>query len=126
MQSTEKLYESFGELLYVVAMSDGAIQASELEAIQHQLKNHPWGADIQWSFDYEVKRKGDMEDLYKKVITYCEMHGPEKEYAFLLEMLEAVAQAHAGKDTNEAAVMEGFTADLITKFKEDIDRINAR
>ena len=48
----EKLYEAFGELLYVVAMADGLIQEEELSALDEVLKGHPWAADIQWSFNY--------------------------------------------------------------------------
>ena len=96
MKSNEKLIEAFGELLYVLAMADGEIQTEELEVIQKRLADHPWGKDIQWSFDYETKNKGDVEDLYQKVITYCEMHGPDPEYQFLLNLLHEVAEASAG------------------------------
>ncbi len=124
MQNTEKLYEAFGELIYVVAMSDGEIQAEELKVIEEKLANHPWGKDIKWSFDYEVKKERSIEELYKKVITYCEMHGPEKEYQFLIETLEAVAHSSDGIDKDEQKVMDDFTNGLIQKFKADIDRIN--
>ena len=75
MKNTEKLIEAFGELIYVVAMADGAIQKQELRVIETKLSSHKWGADIKWSFDYEVKKNASVEELYKKVISYCEMHG---------------------------------------------------
>ena len=124
MKSTDKLYESFGELIYVIAMADGAIQQEELDVIKEKLKNHPWGEDIQWSFNYEVKKENDIEDLYKKVINYCEMHGPDEEYQFLLELVEEVAAASAGVDKDEQAVMDNFVKDLTNKFRTDIERIN--
>ena len=124
MKSTDKLYEAFGELLYVVAMADGKIQEEELKAMEAKLSGHPWGEDIKWSFDYEVKKNNNVEDLYKKVITYCEMHGPEKEYQFLMEMVEDVAKASAGIDEQEEKIMSAFVQDLTERFKKDIDRIN--
>ena len=34
MKSIEKLYDAFGELIYVIAMADGEIQKEELKAIK--------------------------------------------------------------------------------------------
>lgn len=124
MKNTDKLYEAFGELIYVVAMADGEIQAEELETIEKLLSGHPWGADIQWSFDYERQKGNDIEDLYKKVIYFCEEHGPDEEYAFLMKVLEEVAASSSGIDANEQKVMNDFERDLTNKFREDIDRIN--
>ncbi len=124
MKNTEKLYESFGELLYVVAMADGEIQASELAVITSKLVDHPWGADIQWSFNYEVKKQRDLDMLYDRVISYCEDHGPEKEYVFMIELMEDVAAASGeSADADEREKMDGFVNDLTEKFKNDIDRI---
>ena len=125
MKNTAKLIEALGELIYVVAMADGIIQKEELEVIEKKLADHKWGEDIKWSFDYEVKNNGSVEELYKKVISYCEMHGPDPAYNFLLEVVEEVANASSGIDTDEQKVMDGFVSDLTTKFRADIDRINS-
>lgn len=124
MKLTDKLIEAFGELLYVVAMADGRIQAEELKVVEEKLSSHKWGNEIKWSFDYEVKKNRPLDELYKKVITYCEMHGPEKEYQFLLDLVEDVAKASNGVDEKEQTQMDNFVNDLRRKFKEDIDRIN--
>jgi len=123
-KDTDKLIEAFGELIYVVAMADGEIQQSELEVIKQKLSNHKWGEDIKWSFDYEVKKGRSIEDLYKKVINYCEAHGPAAEYEFLLETIEEVANASNGIDADESAIINNFVKDLTDKFRADIDRIN--
>ncbi|MFK7937096.1 MAG: TerB family tellurite resistance protein [Saprospiraceae bacterium] len=123
MKNTEKLYESFGELLYVMAMADGEIQSSELQVVKAKLASHPWGKDIAWSFNYEVKKQRDVELLYDRVIAYCEEHGPDAEYAFLLETLEEVATANQGVEASEQAVMDGFKRDLIQRFKADLEKI---
>jgi len=123
MKNTAKLIEAFGELAYVIAMADGRVQEEEIKALEQKLANHKWGADIKWSFDYEVNKQNDPEMLYKKVMTYCEMHGPDPEYHFLMELLETIAKASNGVDADEAGVMNDFTQDLTNKFKADIGRI---
>jgi len=124
MKSTEKLIDAFGELIYVLAMSDGAIQDEELEALNKKLADHKWGKDIKWSFDYEVEKNNPIDDLYKKVILYCEQHGPAEEYDFLFNVLEDVANASNGIEDAERKVMDTFKSDLLVKFKADIKRIN--
>ena len=124
MQNTYKLYEAFGELIYVIAMADGKIQEEELEVIEKRLSQHPWGKDMKWSFDYEVKKGRDLDELYKKVIYYCETHGPDEEYDFLISVLEEIAKSSAGIDADEQEVMDSFVNDLCKKFSEDISRIN--
>lgn len=126
MKNTAKLIEALGELIYVVAMADGSIQKEELEVIDKKLADHKWGEDIKWSFDYEVKNNNSVEGLYKKVISYCEMHGPDPEYNFLLEVVEEVAKASNGVDSDEQQKMDGFISDLRKEFKKDIERINGR
>ena len=124
MKNTEKLMDAFGELLYVLAMADGSIQEEELQVIHKKLATHKWGKNIQWSFDYERKLQSDPSEVYRKVITYCETHGPDPEYQFLLKLLEEVADASAGIDRDEQAVMFDFIEELTTKFRDDLDRIN--
>ena len=41
MISRDRLYQTFGELLYVIAMSDGVIQEKESEVLEEILKAHP-------------------------------------------------------------------------------------
>ncbi len=124
MKSTHKLFESFGELIYVVAMADGAIQKEELTIIEKRLSTHKWGKEIKWSFDYEVSKNNSIEYLYKKVIAYCEDHGPDEEYDFLLKVLDEVAKSNDGIVKEEKEKIDGFVNDLTEKFRKDIERIN--
>ncbi len=124
MRNRDKLMEAFGELAYVVAIADGKVQEEEIKALETKLSEHEWAADIRWSFNYELKKKNDPEELYKKVITYCEMHGPDPEYKFLLELLEDIAEASSGVDPDEQSFMSDFVEELTDRFKNDIDRIN--
>ena len=115
----EKLYEAFGELIYVVAMADGEIQETEVVALKKLVSEHPLGADIKWSFDYEVKNTSDIKDTYQKVLNTCQAYGPTEDYLLLIDLLEKVADASTGIEEKEQEVINNFQADLIARFKED-------
>ncbi len=125
MSNKEKLYEVFGEMVYVVAMSDGIIQAEEKDALEKILADHPLAQEIEWSFNYEINKHNDTEYLYNKVLNYCHQNGPDPEYQFLVEILEAVAKA-SSETENEKKVIDRFTYELTERFKKDIDKLNAR
>lgn len=119
----EKLYEAFGELLYVVAMADGFIQEEEISALERVLAEHPWAADIKWSFNYERKKERAVEEVYARVLDYCTNAGPSPEYQNMIEVMEAMAKASDGIDQEEKEVMDSFSNTLIQKFKSDIEGI---
>ncbi len=123
MNKKEKLYEAFGELIYVVAMADGIIQPEEINTLHTILANHPWASDIEWSFNYEVSHHQDLEYLYKKVLSICYQNGPDPEYQFLIDLLENIAQASNSFET-EKKVIAKFTNELTERFKNDIDKLN--
>lgn len=50
MSKKERLYDAFGELLYVIAIADGVIQPEELVELEQIIENHPEGESINWSF----------------------------------------------------------------------------
>ena len=119
----EKLYETFGELLYVVAMADGLIQEEEVSALETVLAEHPWAADIKWSFNYERKKERGVEEVYAKVLDYCTHAGPSPEYQNMIEVMEAIAKSSNGVDTDEKEVMDTFANTLIETFKKDMKGI---
>ena len=115
----EKLYEAFGELIYVVAMADGEIQETEVTALKKLVSEHPLGPDIKWSFDYEAKNETSTADTYQKVLNTCQAYGPTEDYLLLLDLLKKVAAASNGVDEKEQQVITSFQADLIARFKAD-------
>ncbi|MEL6650697.1 MAG: TerB family tellurite resistance protein [Bacteroidota bacterium] len=123
MSSKVKLYDVFGELLYVVAMADGVIQPEEISTLEKLLADHPWGKEIKWSFDFEVRQQSSVEDVYRKVILFCQDYGPDPEYQSMLEIMEAMSTASAGVDQKEQAVMDGFVYELTERFRRDIQAI---
>lgn len=116
MSDNTKLYDAFGELLYVLAKSDGEIQESERETLNNILANHPWSKEIIWSFNYESNKENNLEDIYKKVIYACHEIGPNPEYQFMIDVLEAVADSSLGIDEVERQVIDNFRRDLLDEF----------
>ena len=115
----EKLYEAFGELIYVIAMADGKIQKTEKEALEKLVQAHPLGGDLKWSFDYEVDKANEVEDVYQKVLNTCQAYGPTEDYLLLIDLLGKVAAASNGIDPEEQTVIDSFQADLIARFQAD-------
>ncbi len=121
MVNKDHFYRTFGELLYVVAMSDGVIQPEETDALDAILKEHPRGEEIQWSFDYEKNHNnGDIESLYKKVVAIFSDAGPNEEYDFMISSLKKLAVASDGIDVQEAKVITNFSKDLLDRFIKDL------
>lgn len=119
----EKLYEAFGELLYVVAMADGMIQEEELETLENVLLEHPWAASIKWSFDYERRKSSSIDEVYAKVLDYCKFRGPHPEYQQMIAVMQAVAEASSGVDEDEKNIIDGFIFTLTNQFKKDIEKL---
>lgn len=113
-----KLYDAFGELLYVLVKADGAFQDIERETLHQILSKHHWAKDILWSFNYESSKNQDVEDLYKKVIYACHDIGPNPEYQFMIEVLEAVAESSLGIEETEKRIIESFKKDLLDEFSK--------
>ena len=116
--SKAKLYDALGELIYAVAKADGAVQDAERTQLEALLKDQTWGADVQWSFDYENRKALSVEDAYARALDTCKAYGPTEEYAFLMEALQRIAAAHEGVDEQEAGIIQRFTTALRTHFME--------
>jgi uncharacterized tellurite resistance protein B-like protein len=118
----EKLYEALGELLYAMAKADGTVQESEIRAIDNIVKNHSWGNEIKWSFDYENRKENNIEDVLKKAIDICHQNGASAEYLEFIDMLEIIAKAHEEFEDSEKNVITQFRVNLTEKFKKDLER----
>ncbi|AFM06239.1 Tellurite resistance protein TerB [Bernardetia litoralis DSM 6794] len=118
----ERLYDAFGELIYTLAMADGLIQAEELQALDRILKGHPWASQIKWSFDYEANKALDLQDVYKKALNTFAEHGQDKEYTYLIDILQEVAKASDRIDTQEQKMIERFQQDLRENFITEMER----
>lgn len=117
----EQLYEAFGELIYAVAKADGLIQNEEVDTLRDLLEQHAWAKDVEWSFNYEVKKQNDIKDAYQRALDTFREFGPSSEYEYLIDILEKVADASDGIDTEEKDIIDGFQTDLKSKFIEDLE-----
>lgn len=120
-KAKERLYDTMGEMLYVVAMADGVIQSSERALLDDLLEGHPWADIIKWSFDYEQAREADIEEVYGKVIDFCHHHGPAREYAEFIDAMRLISKAAKGGDELEGERVASFSEDLIERFQKDLD-----
>ncbi len=121
MTDEQKLYETMGELLYVIAKADGVIQEEENAALKELLKGHKWAEQIEWSFNYEVSKEPSVNELYDKVIAVCHRIGPSPIYNEFVSSMEAIANANEDMDDEEAHKIASFSADLIERFKKDLE-----
>ncbi|MEM8910002.1 MAG: TerB family tellurite resistance protein, partial [Bacteroidota bacterium] len=93
------------------------IQEEETEVLSEVLQNHPWGKEIQWSFDYERKKKHSLRATYFKALETLKEHGPDPDYQYLVEVLEKVAAAADGFTKKEGIVISNMQKTLRSHFK---------
>lgn len=122
MIKKERLYDAFGELIYALAMCDGAVQSEEIVTLERILNHHPYAKEIKWSFDYESEKKHSVEEAYQKAIIACKENGPDPEYKYLLDVMMEVAEAFDGIVPQEKRFIENFKSDLRQRFITDITK----
>ena len=91
-----KLYSAFGEVIYTMAMADGEVHDQEVTVLKNIIKDHEWARGITWSFNYERKRKRELNEVMKFATRVFQENGPSDEYVFFLDVLEKIALAHDG------------------------------
>lgn len=122
MITEHRLYSTFGELLYLVAMADGVVTNNEIKKLDEILKDHPASESIKWSFNYEMKSNNSIEDLYKKIIETYSDNGPDEAYDFFIKALRQLAQADGNLDSKEEILINQFSSDLIQRFSKDLEQ----
>ncbi len=116
MVTETRLHDAFGELIYCVAIADGLIDEQESEKLKELLQDHPWGAAVQWSFDYEKKKQHSIKDTYAKALDTLKENGPHPEYASLVSIMEQIAEASNGVDRTEGRVITNMQQSLRSHF----------
>lgn len=125
MSDKEELYESLGELIYVVAKADGVVQDEEISALKKAIEDHPWASTIKWSFDFSRAKDASIDDTYRRVIDKCYNLGPLPEYSDFVEILALVANAHDGVSEEEGMVINSFATELLVRFRNDLNNISS-
>ena len=117
MITKHRLYQTFGELLYLVAIADGVIKDEEIEGLNAILKDHPELESIKWSFNYEMTHNTSVDVLYKRIIETYSDNGPDEAYDFFMKALEQLARADGKVDKEEQELINKFSSDLLSRFK---------
>jgi len=120
MIKRERLYDAFGELIYAIAMADGAVQREEVVALERFLNQHPWAKEIKWSFNYESEKHHTVDQAYKNAIEVCKQNGPDPEYKCLLDVMVSVADSFGGIVPQEKVLLDKFKSDLRDRFINDM------
>ena len=121
MITNHRLYQTFGELLYLVAIADGVISKVEIDKLNTNLKDHPEQKSIKWSFDYEMANNTSVDNLYKKIIETYSDNGPDEAYDFFINSLEQLAKADGHVEESERDLINKFSSDLLSRFKAIIN-----
>jgi len=122
MTAKERLYDSFGELLYALCQVDGAIQEAEKNKLENLLKKHSYGQKIWWSFNYEEARATTVDIAYDKALEACKFYGPNPDYPDLFIMLNEIAAASNSISTEEEQLINNFEKALKQHFIEQYER----
>jgi len=121
MISRHRLYQTFGELLYLVAIADGVISKEEIDELNIILKDHPELENIKWSFNYEMNNNTSVDLLYKRIIETYTDNGPDEAYDFFIKSLEQLSKADGVVDKSEQDLINKFSTDLLARFKVTIN-----
>lgn len=111
MNEIEHFYTLFGAFVYKITTTDGSLDNEKEKQIAQKIVNHPYGEAIKTAFDNE--NTNSVEDLYEKVIAFCKEKGPNREYEFLIDVLEVTTNNPSSKK-------------IVEKFKADIHSINTQ
>lgn len=118
METTQtQLYDALGELIYALANVDGLVHEAEVSKLEEVVQNHPWSSEIKWSFDYENRKANSVDEAFAKALQTCKDFGPSPEYAFAIEVMQAVAEASEGTSVQESGLIERFQKELTDYFQ---------
>ena len=118
METTQtQLYDALGELIYALAKVDGLIDEAEIGKLEEVLRSHPWSNEIKWSFDYENRKANSVDEAFAKALQTSKDFGPSPEYTFVIEVLQAVANASEGTSMQESGMIERFQRELTDYFQ---------
>lgn len=120
MESFKIVYTSFTKFAIAIAVSQGATLPEAKKIISNGFKNHPHKNQL---IDIIKKTSLDNENLNvlsHECISICEDFGPDRDYITLVLLLENIYREEVFSKIEKDTI-----ANIIQKFKKEIDRINA-
>ena len=115
MDSKEKVYDAFAELIYAVVIADGKISGTEKKVISDVIQGHLIKIDIQKYFDSKITGISIVQS-FLNTFEVCKQHGKDSEYPFLLKILEDVSRVSEGLNKDEDNLLEEFISSFRSRF----------
>lgn len=120
MESIKIVYTSFTKFAIAIAVSQGATLAEAKKIINNGFKNHPHKKQLIEIIKNTSLEKENLSILSHDCISICEDFGPDRDYITLVLMLETIY-----KDEIFNEIEKDTIANIIRKFSNEIERINA-
>ena len=120
MQSNKIVYTSFSKLAVAIAVSQGATLEQAKEIIIKSFERHPFYKEVSKIIKKVKLEKENLNILSNQCISICEDFGPDRDYVTLVLLLETIYK-------NEVfdVIEKDTIANIISNFKQEIERINA-
>jgi pimeloyl-ACP methyl ester carboxylesterase len=120
MESNKIVYTSFSKLAVAIAVSQGATLKQAKEIIIKSFERHPFYKEVSKITKKVKLEKENLNILSNQCISICEDFGPDRDYVTLVLLLETIYK-------NEVfdAIEKDTIANIISNFKQEIERINA-
>ena len=115
MESKEKVFEAFAELIYAVIMADGEIKEPEKSLVTNIVINHPISVYIDAHLASGVKNTSIVQS-FLHTLDVCKEHGNDIEYSFLLNILIEISKVSEGVDNGEGGFFSEFVANFKNRF----------
>lgn len=120
MESNKIVYTSFSKLAVAIAVSQGATLEQAKEIIIKSFERHPFYKEVSKITKKVKLEKENLNILSNQCISICEDFGPDRDYVTLVLLLETIYK-------NEVfdVIEKDTIANIISNFKQEIERINA-
>jgi len=121
MIKKERLYRYFVELIFAISQTSKKMDEAAMDTIFTKVKNHPWGHMLDFRKAYGRKSGKDIEYRFRKLLAACENKGANREFEFLVQILDDVANSvkSTKKDKEKAKL-------VVKQFRLAILLINAQ
>lgn len=113
MDTKNKVYEAFAELIYSVVMADGEIKEPEKTTITTIAGSHPIAQNIQ-RYLASNSKDTSIAQSFLHTIDVCKEHGNDPEYPFLLNMIVEISKVSEGIENDD----EGLFGEFVNNFKK--------
>jgi pimeloyl-ACP methyl ester carboxylesterase len=120
MESNKIVYTSFSKLAVAIAVSQGATLPKAKKLIIKSFERHPFHKEVSKIIKKIKLNKENLNILSSECISICEDFGPNRDYITLVLLLEKIYKIEEFKDVEKDTILN-----IINKFKEEIERINA-